>query len=215
MDVISLIKQEVHKMTIENSLKLRKEHKRREFVVKESNFSARIKTRWRYPYGRHSKVRQMHCGRPAMPNPGYGAPTEVRGLHPAGLAMIVVHNQEELLAVNPKVEGAIIGSGVGKKKKLSLLELAQQKSITILNVKDVAASAKTIKADFEKRKELRKKKLVEVSKKEEEKRKKAEEKAKKEAAKEKGHKHDHDHDPVKEQEEEQKEMAEKTIIKPQ
>ncbi|MBI2125281.1 hypothetical protein HYV87_01515 [Candidatus Woesearchaeota archaeon] len=204
-------------MNIQELLKLRKEQKRKGFVVKESNFAAKIKTRWRYPYGRHSKVRQMHCGRPAMPNPGYGAPSEVRGLHLSGLEMVVVHNQDQLLAVNPQVQGVIIGSGVGKKKRLSLLELAQQKDITILNVKDAAASAKTIKADFEKRKELRKKKLVEASKKEEEKKKKAEEKAKKEATKEKGHKHDHDHDHdhVKEQEEEQKEMAEKTIIKPQ
>ncbi len=175
------------------------------FVVKESHFSRRIESRWRYPYGRHSKVRQMHCGRPAMPNPGYGAPAEVRGLDQSGLEMVVVHNANELLAVNPKTQGAILGSSVGKKKKLSLLELAQQKGLPVLNVKDVAASIETIKTDFVKRKELRKEKLARAGKKEEEKKKKAEEK--------KAHVHEEEKE-IREQTEEQKEM-EKTITKRQ
>ncbi len=148
-----------------------------------------------------------------MPNPGYGAPAEVRGLHKSGLEMAVVHNQEELLAVNPKMQGAIIGATVGKKKKAPLLELAQQKGITVLNVKDIVKSLETMKAEFVQRKELQKKKSVESSKKEEEKKKKAEEKVKKEAVEKKVHVHDEKN--VKEQtEQEQKEM-EKTITKPQ
>lgn len=183
------------------------------FVVKESNFSRRIESRWRYPYGRHSKVRQMHCGRPAMPNPGYGAPAEARGLHKSGLEMVVVHNADELITVDPKMQGAIIGAGVGKKKKLSLLGLAQQKGITVLNVKDAAKSIEVIKADFEQRKELRKKKLAESGKKEEEKKKKAEERAKKEATEKKAHAHDEKN--VTEQTEQERKEMEKTITKPQ
>ena len=45
-------------------LSVRKEMRKTKpaFVVRESNFS-RIESRWRYPYGRHSKVRQMHCSK--------------------------------------------------------------------------------------------------------------------------------------------------------
>jgi hypothetical protein len=148
-----------------------------------------------------------------MPNPGYGAPAEVRGLHPSGLEMVAVHNADELLAVNPKTQGAIVSSGLGKKKKLSLLELAQQKGIRVLNVKDAAKYIETIKNDFEKRKELRKEKSAQAGKKEEEKKKKGEEKAKKEAEEKKAHAHEGEK-AAQEQTEEQKEM-EKTIIKPQ
>lgn len=153
------------------------------FVVKESNFSPRVKVRWRYPRGRHSKVRQMHCGRPAMPNPGYGAPVEVRGLHKSGLQMIIVRNAQELQSLNPKTDGAIIAASVGVKKRLSLLEMAQQKKITLLNFKDASVTAKKLVSDFEQRKEFRKRKFVEASKKEEQKKKKAEERAQKEEKK--------------------------------
>src|SRR3989344_2221743 len=149
-------------MMKEQLLKLRKEMKKPAFVVKESNFSARVKVRWRFPRGRHSKVRQMHCGRPAMPNPGYGAPAEVRGLHQSGLEMVVVRNAQELQVLNPKTQGAIIAASVGNKKKISLLELAQQKKITLLNVKDASTAAKKLVSDFEQRKEFRKRRAEEA-----------------------------------------------------
>ena len=200
-------------------LSVRKEMRKTKpaFVVRESNFS-RIESRWRYPYGRHSKVRQMHCGRPAMPNPGYGAPEEVRGLHPTGLAMVVVHNLDELSEMDPETQGAIIAAGVGKKKKISLLEAAQKKDIAVLNVKDAAKAVESINKCFQERKELRKKKLAETGKKEEEKKKKAEERAKKEAENKKpkhDHSHNHDHAEENNEAEQQKKMAEKTITKRQ
>ena len=166
-------------MTKEQLLKLRKEMKKPAFVVKESNFNAGVKVRWRFPRGRHSKVRQMHCGRPAMPNPGYGAPAAVRGLHASGLEMVVVHNAEELQSLDQKTQGAIIAASVGAKKRLSLLEIAQQKKVTLLNVKDASAAVKEIVSKFQERKETRKIKAVEATQKEEQKKKKAEELAKK------------------------------------
>ena len=44
----------------ENKSSTGTQKKRMNFVVKESNFSARVKSRWRFPRGKHSKVRQMH-----------------------------------------------------------------------------------------------------------------------------------------------------------
>ena len=184
-----------------------------EFVVKESNFNAGVKVRWRFPRGRHSKVRQMHCGRPAMPNPGYGAPAEVRGLHQSGLEMVVVRNVQELQLVNQKTQGAIVAASVGNKKKLSLLELAQQKKITLLNVKDASAAVKKLQSDFAERKELRKRKAVESTKKEERKKKKAEELAKKE--KEENKKAAATEETAEEHTKKEAEMMEKTITKRQ
>ncbi|MEK6809527.1 MAG: eL32 family ribosomal protein [Nanoarchaeota archaeon] len=162
-------------MTKEQLLKLRKEMKKPAFVVKESNFNAGVKVRWRFPRGRHSKVRQMHCGRPAMPNPGYGAPAAVRGLHDSGLEMVLVHNLGELQSLDQKTQGAVIASSVGTRKRVSLLEAAQQKNIALLNVKDAGATAKKLVSEFEQRKEVRKRRFVEAGKKEEQKKKKSEE----------------------------------------
>lgn len=200
-------------MTKEQLLKLRKEMKKPEFVVKESNFSPRVKVRWRFPRGRHSKVRQMHCGRPAMPNPGYGAPAAVRGLHASGLEMVVVHNAKELQIVNPKTQGAIIAASVGTKKRLSLLETAQQKKITLLNVKDASAASKKLVSEFEQRKEFRKKRAVEATKKEEQKKKKAEERAQKEKEEQKKPETKEAH--AEEHTKKEHEMMEKTITKKQ
>ncbi len=190
------------------------------FVVKESKFSARVKRRWRFPRGKHSKVRQMHCGRPALPEPGYGSPREVKGLHRSGLAMVLVHTAVEMEALDPVSQGVVIGSTVGKKNKLELLALAQRKKLTVLNIADVAASAEEIKKKFAERKENKKQKLSELSKKDEEKKKKAEEKKvkeEKEKAEKDEHKHDHghEHDLQPEEEKKQRELAEKTITKKQ
>ena len=193
-------------MTQELLLQKRAVAKKRKptFVVKESKFSARVKSRWRFPRGKHSKVRQMHKGRPPLPGPGYGSPPSVRGLHSSGLEMVLVHNAAQVESLNPATQGAIVAAGVGNKKRLDLLTAAVHKKITILNIKDTAKYMEEIKKDFEQRKKARRDKSAAVSKKEEEKKKKAEEKKKKEESKEKSS-----------EEEKQKEMIEKTITKRQ
>ncbi|MEK6899540.1 MAG: eL32 family ribosomal protein [Nanoarchaeota archaeon] len=198
-------------MTKQELLKQRKE-KRQDFVVKESHYAPKIKSRWRYPYGRHSKVRQMHCGRPAMPTPGFGAPAEVRGLHASGLEMVVVCNAEDLNGVDPKKQGAIISSRVGARKRLSLLESAHSKGVTVLNVKDAQKAAEKINSEFQERKEHRKKRFTEAAKKEIEKKKKAEEHAKKEEEKKSKEKSSEE---IKEAEHEHQKEIEKTITKRQ
>jgi len=209
-------------MTDKKLLELRNKAKKIKpnFVVKESNFSARVKSRWRFPRGKHSKVRQMHCGRPALPGTGYGSPKEVKGLHSSGLEMIVVRNKDELLSLDVQKQGAVISSTVGNKKKMELLTAASERKIMVLNVKDPVKEIELIKTSFEERKKLKRDKLSRASKKEEEKKKKAEEKKKKEAEEkqEKGkeeHKHDHDHEHDETEEKKQKEMIEKTLTKRQ
>lgn len=170
-------------MTPTDLLKARNEAKSRKpvFVVKESNNTARIKKRWRFPRGRHSKVRQMHRGRPALPHPGYGSPEKVRGLHKSGLEMVVVNNLSQISVLDSAKEGAVIASGVGAKKKLDLLRFAKEKSIIVFNVNNLGEMIEKITSSFEERKKAKKEGQAVATKKEEEKKKKAEEKAKKNA----------------------------------
>lgn len=68
-----------------------------------------------------------------MPTVGYGAPTNLRYLHPSGFKEVLVHNLEELERVNEKREVARIAHGVGKRKKESMVKRAKELKIRILN----------------------------------------------------------------------------------
>jgi len=189
--------------------------KKMSFVVKESNFSARVKSRWRFPRGKHSKVRQMHKGRPALPNPGYGAAVSVKGLHISGLKPIVVNNSNELLGLDVKTEGAIISGKIGNRKRLKLLNLASEKKITLLNVKDLANLTKKIQDYLTERKKVKQDKLKKKSDKEAEKRKKAEKKKEKEDKDKSAESVEDKIQKSEEEKKEQKKLAEKTITKKQ
>ena len=206
-------------MEIKKLLEVRKRIKKNKptFVVKETNFSARVKRRWRFPRGKHSKVRQMHRGRPKLVNVGFGVPKAVRGLHSSGLETVIVHNKKELLSINPEKQGAII-AGIGNNKKLKLLELAKEKNIALFNIKDLEKAIEEIKSSFANRKKEKEDKSKEKSKKEIEKKKKADEKKQKEEGKsEKESKPSEviEQKHNKDQEDEEKKAIEKTIIKKQ
>ena len=207
-------------MADEELLKIRKEAKKRKpnFVVKESHYSARVKSRWRIARGKHSGVRQFHKGKARMPNPGYGSNKVVKGLHPSGLSPILVHKISDLDNLKAEKQGVIIASGVGKRKKLELLKLAQGKKLVVLSVKDLATSIKDIEAKFEVRKKAREDKVKAKGKKEDEKKKKALEKEKKD--KEEAEKEDKEsvEDKIQNEEDSKKKeakLAEKTITKKQ
>lgn len=186
------------------------------FVVKESKFSARVKTRWRFPRGKHSAVRQHHKGRPALPTPGYGSPKEVKFLHHTGMKPVLVCCEKDLLALNNDQEGAILSATLGTRKKLSLLKLAQEKKITLLNIADSAKLIDKITAEYAAKLKERSDKKKAKSKKVESRKKKAEEKKKEsEAVEKKEAKSDESVEDKIKEEEEQKKVAERTIIKKQ
>lgn len=206
------------------SMELRKRIKRRKpnFVIKEAGYYPRIEHKWRFPRGRHSPARQYHSGKGELPNPGYGSPRAVRGLHSSGLAKVVVHTLRELQLLDPHTQGAVIGSTVGVKKRLALIEYALDKKIRVLNVKDAAVKKTELNAAFEQRRQVRRENIVGKQKKEEEKKKKADEKSKKEQAEKKkssaGEELPNEEQQRKEEQlkrEEQKELVEQTITKRQ
>ncbi len=173
------------------------------FVVKESNFSARVKSRWRFPRGKHSKVRQMHKGRPVLPSAGFGRPAVIRGFHPYGVREVVVATASEIEVLDPETQGAMISSTVGMKRRVELLKLAASKGVIILNVKDSASLLKNLEERFSVRK-LQKEKLSETKKKRDEEKKKVEVKETNKVEK-----------TAEEKKEEERKMAEKTITKKQ
>ena len=123
MVVILFINQEkIFKMDKEKLMEHRKKAKKLKpnFVVKESKFSLGVKKRWRFPRGMHSAVRQQHKGRPALPSTGYGSPKMVKGLDKSGFVSVRVHTADDLLALDPKTQGAVISGKLGMKNKLSL-----------------------------------------------------------------------------------------------
>ena len=207
-------------------LDLRNKAKKRkpEFIIKEFGHYPRIERKWRFPGGRHSPRRQYHQGKGPLPTPGYGSPRAVRGLHSSGLAKVVVHTIRELQTLDPRTQGAVIGSTVGAKKRLTLIAYAAEKKIRVLNIKDLAKEKARLTEGYELRRKNRREWKTSKQQKDEEKKKKAEEKKKKEQHEKKENKTDDNNDEVnndkvkseeQQKREEQKEMIDKTITKRQ
>lgn len=201
------------------------------FVVKEYHKSARVKKRWRAQRGIHSGHRQMHRGKPAQPTPGFGVPKAVRGLHSSGLQPVLVHSVLELDAILVPAQGIVIGSTVGMKKKMQILDAAVNKKIAVLQVKDTSAALEKLRSSFAARTKARKDRLSVKSKKEaekkkgEDKRKEAEAQKKNESA-ESGARSGAEKEsslekaaagggPEKEKKVQEQQQAEKILIKPQ
>ncbi|WP_456482250.1 50S ribosomal protein L32e [Methanopyrus sp.] len=119
----------------ERLLKLREELKRKKpkFRRQEWHRYKRLGEKWRRPKGRHSKMRRKLKSKPKMPNPGYGSPKKVRGLHPSGYEEVLVYNPKDLEKIDPKRQAARIASRVGKRKRQEILKKAEELGIVVLN----------------------------------------------------------------------------------
>jgi large subunit ribosomal protein L32e len=88
---------------------------------------------WRRPRGLQSKQRRHYGYRAKIVRIGYGSPADVRGLVPSGYRPIIVHHADELSALDPKLEAAIIARRVGTRRRLVLEEAARKLGIRVLN----------------------------------------------------------------------------------
>jgi len=93
----------------------------------------RIKEAWRRPKGLHSKLRKRIKSKGKIPSPGYGAPKNLKYLHPSGFKEVLVHNVKELERIDTKKEAARIAHTVGKKKRKEILKKAEELKIKVLN----------------------------------------------------------------------------------
>lgn len=123
------------------------------FTRADSHKKSRLGEGWRKPKGLQNKMRLHKRGYKTVVKPGYGTPSQLK--HTAnGKAIVAVHNEQELIAVDPKTQAALIAN-VGRKKKEQLITIAQEKKITIVNLAVTQYQEKTkatLKAKEDKKK---------------------------------------------------------------
>ena len=155
------------------AIKKRKPDFRRQDAHKKKRIS---RTGYRKSRGLQSKVRLNKRSYVKKANLGYGSPSAAKNLHPSGLLPFVVDNVGLLERINPELEGIIISSTVGARKKIEILKKASELKITVLNVKDSKSFIESAESDLKERKEKRAEIKKKQKKKEE--KKKSEEKKK-------------------------------------
>lgn len=107
--------------------------KKPKFVRWGSTSLGKLKSAWRKPHGIHSKIREKRKGKLKMPSVSYGAPRELKFLHPSGFNEIIVNNLKDLEKVNAEKDVARVASTVGKKKRTDILKKAEELKIKVLN----------------------------------------------------------------------------------
>jgi len=169
-------------MSIEKSLALREKIKKRKPSFNREDWHKRkavSKTSWRKPRGKHSKMRQGFQGHQTCVDPGYGSPSDVRGLHSSGLMPIRIHDINDLSVLDKSSHAVVIGASVGQKNRVELVKKASSLGLKILGIKNPADYVKKIEEEFANKKAS--KKESEKNKKEKTKEVKAEAKKKEEA----------------------------------
>lgn len=116
-------------------LKIKNEQARRrvEFHRQEWFRYKKLDDSWRKPRGKHSKQREHLKKKPPVVDAGFRSPRAVRGLHPSGFREVVVSNEKDIEALDPKVEAARISSKVGERKREDMLETADELGVKVLN----------------------------------------------------------------------------------
>src|SRR5919206_2039243 len=107
--------------------------RRPKFVRQESWRYDRLAENWRKPKGKDNKMRKQKSGMPAIVKVGYRGPRAARGLHPSGYSDNLVHNTAQLAALDPKKDAARIGRTVGKKKRIEIINKAEELGVNVLN----------------------------------------------------------------------------------
>lgn len=144
-----------------------KKGKKPAFLQQDGHKKARLSKTWRKPRGRHSKIRLQLRGYKRMPKVGWGSPTAVKGLHQNGLEGVLVYNLGDVNEIDAQKQCIIIGRQVGAKKKLGIIQAAQAKNITLLEIKSVDDYKKELEKRFSERVTKKKKGKEEKAKKKE------------------------------------------------
>ncbi len=115
-------------------LELRKKIKKKKPKFKRQEHKRKgLKDVYRRPRGIRSKMRMRLKGKSKLPSPGYGSPSEVKGLTREGFREVIVFTQNDLEKINPETDVAVISGTVGRKRRIEILELAQKNNIKVQN----------------------------------------------------------------------------------
>jgi large subunit ribosomal protein L32e len=116
-------------------LELRKKRKQRmpKFRRQKWSLLKRVGEKWRRPRGRGSKMRLGKKGKPPTVKIGYKLPEHARGIHPSGLAEVLVRNPAEAEKLDPTKQVIRIAASVGKRKREQILARAKERGIRVLN----------------------------------------------------------------------------------
>lgn len=127
-------KQKVREQS-KSMLKVRKKIKKKkpDFSRQEGYRMKKLKTGWRRPRGRHSKLRKQERSKGKAPRVGYGSPKATRGLTRYGYKEIRISNQGDLKKIDPSKEIALIAGSVGKKKRMDIIKKAEELRVRIVN----------------------------------------------------------------------------------
>ncbi|MFX0169868.1 MAG: 50S ribosomal protein L32e [Candidatus Hodarchaeota archaeon] len=104
-----------------------------QFQRPESSRYKRLNTSWRRPKGIDSAIRKREKSQPAIPTIGYRSPVALRDYHPSGLKEVLVHNLKELEGLHPKTHAVRIAHRVGDRKRLAIIERADDLGLHVLN----------------------------------------------------------------------------------
>lgn len=127
--------EEVNNLEKRRLLNIRKQQKRTkpDFIRQESWRYKRVKPSWRRPRGIDSKMRSERKGWPASVKVGYRSPKRVRGFHPSGFEEIMIYNEYDLDFVNPSNQVVRIGHTVGRRKRVLIVQRADELGVYIVN----------------------------------------------------------------------------------
>jgi large subunit ribosomal protein L32e len=170
---------------MERLVKIRNELKKKkpDFIRQDAHKKVKLSgKKWRRPKGSDSKIRRNIRGYRQGITKGYKSPALAKGLSRDGKKFVIVANVKELSGLNPDNDCIIISAGVGTKKKVEIVKLANAAKLSIFNLKDSAgfvdkvekqiADKKVEKSTHQKEKEKKEKEKLETAKKKEDEKKK-------------------------------------------
>ncbi|KAJ3210272.1 60S ribosomal protein L32 [Dinochytrium kinnereticum] len=109
--------------------------RKQKFFRFQSNRFMRVDASWRKPRGIDNRVRRRFKGNIPMPKIGYGSNKVTRHLMPNGFKKFLVSNVQdlELLLMHNRTYAAEIAHNVSSRKRIAILERAQQLDVKVTN----------------------------------------------------------------------------------
>lgn len=138
------------------ALRKRMKSKKPRFLKQDSFKKKTIRQRWGKPKGLHSKMRHHLRGYNVCVRVGYRTPESVRGLSSNGMREVCVSTFNDLQKMDAQKDICVLSSTLGQRKKVSIVQEAVHRGLSIRNLKNPQKFLDDVKAALQKRKEDKK-----------------------------------------------------------